>query len=194
MVVLRPAIVYGPADLTGLSPRIVVAAVYKKSGKTMKFLWGEGLRLNVVHVFDLCRALWIGATELKIGTAYNLADPVDLSQGKLNEWLGALFKVKTDFFGTLTSNIAKIGLASVADDANQEHIPIWQNICQEHKIQNTPLSPYIDKELLYNNSLCVDGSKIQKESSFKEYMSVSSNQIKQQIDFFVKQNLFPAVV
>jgi len=191
LVVLRPAIVYGPADLTGLSPRIVVAAAYKHSGKTMKFLWGEQLRLNVVHVFDVCRALWIAATELKPGTTYNLADPVDLSQGKLNEWLGTIFKVKTDFFGSVLSNIAKVALSSVADDANHEHVPQWQALCQEYKIQNTPLSPYIDKELLYNNSLCLDGEKIIKDSSFKGYISISQDQIKEQIDFFIKQNLFP---
>ena len=32
---------------------------------------------------------------------------------------------------------------------------------------NTPLTPYIDKELLYNNNLFVDGSKIVKESGGK---------------------------
>jgi len=193
LVVLRPAIVYGPADLTGLSPRIVVAAAYKHSGKTMKFLWGEQLRLNVVHVSDVCRALWIGATELKPGTKYNLADSVDLTQGQLNVWLGSLFKVKTDFFGSVLSNLAKIALASVADDANHEHVPQWQALCQEHKIQNTPLSPYIDKELLYNNSLCLEGGKIIKESSFKEYIPITPAQIRQQVDYFIDQKLFPVV-
>jgi len=101
------------------------------------------------------------------------------------------FKVKTDFFGSVLSNLAKVALSSVADDANHEHVPQWQALCQEFKIQNTPLSPYIDKELLYNNSLCLDGGKIIKESSFKEYISISQDQIRAQIDFFIKQNLFP---
>jgi hypothetical protein len=32
---------------------------------------------------------------------------------------------------------------------------------QAHGITNTPLTPYLDQELLYNNSLSVDGSKIE---------------------------------
>ena len=32
LVVLRPAIVYGPADVHGLSPRVIVAAVYRQLG------------------------------------------------------------------------------------------------------------------------------------------------------------------
>jgi hypothetical protein len=34
-------------------------------------------------------------------------------------------------------------------------------VLQAHGITNTPLTPYLDQELLYNNSLSVDGSKIE---------------------------------
>jgi len=196
LVVLRPAIVYGPADLTGLSPRIVVAAVYKKSGKVMKFLWGESLRLNTVHVDDVCAAMWSSAIEAKPGSTYNLADDVDLSQGVLTSWLGSLFQIKTDFFGKLVSNVVKLGLQSLASDANNEHIPIWDSICREHGIANTPLSPYIAAELLSNTSLCIDGTKITKElPSFKSYKHrVSEVEVKNQIDFFVAQGIFPKML
>ena len=61
-VILRPAIVYGMGDLTGLTPRISCAAVYKKLGEKMKFLWGKELKLSTVHVHDVCTAMWIAAT------------------------------------------------------------------------------------------------------------------------------------
>lgn len=195
LVILRPAIVYGPGDLVGLTPRIVCAAVYGKTKKTMKFLWGEELRLDVVHVDDLVRAMWIAANEAKPGSVYNVADAVDLTQGKLNGWLGSIFSIKTDFFGSITSNLAKMNLAGVAEEANNDHVPSWSTLCQEHKIANTPLSPYIDKELLSNNSLCVDGSKICKETSFKQYdKPVTDKLIKEQVQSFIDQKLFPAVL
>jgi len=196
LVVLRPAIVYGPGDLTGLSPRIVVAAVYKKSGKVMKFLWGESLRLNAVHVDDVCAAMWAAACEAKPGSVYNVADSADLNQGQLTSWLGNLFQIKTDFFGKILSNMAKIGLQSLASDANNEHIPIWNTICQENGILNTPLSPYIAAELLSNNSLSIDGSKIIKElPSFKAYRHrVSEAEVLSQIEFFVAQGIFPKLL
>ena len=39
LVVLRAASVYGPADVHGLSPRVLCAAVYKHLGEKMKFAW-----------------------------------------------------------------------------------------------------------------------------------------------------------
>jgi len=191
LVILRPAIVYGPADLTGLSPRITVAAVYQKLKKPMKFLWGKELKLNVVHVNDVVRAMWLAATEIKAGSVYNLADSADLDQGKLNTILGKMFGVEVDFFNSITSNLAKMNLGGVAEEANDTHVPGWQSICTDAKIANTPLSPFIDKELLYNNSLCIDGEKITKETSFKYEFAVNADLIREQIDFFVKQGLFP---
>lgn len=61
-VILRPSIVYGIGDLTGLTPRISCAAVYKKINEKMKFLWGKELKLSTVHVMDVCSAIWIAAT------------------------------------------------------------------------------------------------------------------------------------
>lgn len=40
-------------------PRIMVAAIYKKLGETMKLLWNQDLHLNTVHVDDVCRATWL---------------------------------------------------------------------------------------------------------------------------------------
>ena len=37
----------------------------------------------------------------------------------------------------------------------------WSEACTRDGINNTPLSPYLDQELLYNKHLRVDGSKIE---------------------------------
>jgi len=61
------------------APRMACAAVYQVNKKKMEFLWGEKLRINTVHVLDVCQAMWVAATELKPGTVYNLADESDMS-------------------------------------------------------------------------------------------------------------------
>lgn len=42
----------------------------------------------------------------------------------------------------------------------------WGELLNQNGISSTPLSPYLDKELLYNHSLCIDASKIERETGF----------------------------
>src|SRR5262249_4479017 len=72
LILLRPSIVYGPGDNSGLAPRIICGAVYKHLNEKMKFLWSEDLRINTVHVLDVCKAMWHCTTDkVKIGSVYN---------------------------------------------------------------------------------------------------------------------------
>jgi hypothetical protein len=48
---------------------------------------------------------------------------------------------------------------------------LWSGF-QEHGITNTPLTPYIDKELLQHNHLYADGSKIEATGFQYEYPTV----------------------
>lgn len=56
--ILRLPLVYGAGDRTGLTPRIMAAAIYKQLGETMKLLWNAELRINTAHINDVCRAIW----------------------------------------------------------------------------------------------------------------------------------------
>lgn len=56
--ILRPALVYGPGDKHAFTTRIVIASVYKHLNETMRLLWNADLKLNTVHVEDLCRSIW----------------------------------------------------------------------------------------------------------------------------------------
>jgi len=193
-VILRPGIVFGPGDLTGISPRLCVGAVYQKKNEKLKFMWEKTLRINSVHVDDLCRAIWTACTDLQAGSIYNVADDADLTQGSLCEMLEVLFGIKTGFVGNTMSSMAKLMLSTIAADANDDHVPTWTKLCAEHKVLNTPLSPYIDKELLYNNSLYVDGSKITRDSKFTYQNKTSLQTVKAQLESFIKQGVFPPVM
>lgn len=192
-VILRPSICYGIGDRTGLSPRITCAAVYQKTQKKLKFLWTKQLSMNVVHVRDVCEAIWVACTELEAGSIYNLSDPDDVTQGDLNDVMGELFGVETSFHGNAVSTMAKINLSAAADMANDMHVPEWTRMCQAAGIMNTPLTPYIDKELLYCNHLKLDGTKITKDSKFTYKEKFCKETVKEQIDAFVSQKIFPPV-
>jgi len=195
LVILRPAIVYGSGDMTGITPRIVCAAVYQDRKEKMKFLWDKSLKLNVVHIDDVCAAIWTALTKAKAGSVYNLADQSDLDQGTLNGLLGEVFDIKVDFLGSVLSNLAKMQLTAVAEEANDKHVPGWTKLCQKHKILNTPLSPYIDKELLSNNNLSVDGSKFIKELDFKySHPKLTKELVQAVVESFVAQGIFPPVL
>lgn len=195
LVVLRAALVYGPGDLTSLTPRIACAAVYQRLGDKMKFLWDKDLRLNTVHVADVARACWLAARGAPPGSVFNLADAGDLSQGRLNEHLAALFGIRTGFLGTIVSNLAKLHLSGVAETANEKHVPGWFDLCAEHKIDNTPISPFVDKELMRRNSLHVDGRRAAAEiPGFSYEHTVDEAEIRAQIEAAIAQGHFPPIL
>jgi len=51
-------------------------------------------------------------------------------------------------------------LESVTEDINDKHLQPWSELCKNSGVTNTPLTPYLDKELLKDNALSVDGSKV----------------------------------
>jgi len=191
-VILRPAIVYGPGDLTGLSPRIMCAVAYSVLKEKMSFLWTDSLPLNTVHVEDVCQAIWLSCTKAVSGAVYNLADSTNLTQGALSDMLGKMFGIDTGFVGTVLSNLAKVNLAGVASDANDKHVPAWARACEEAKINNTPLSPYIDQELLYKRPLYVDGTLVSKELAMAyKYPKCTIDLLTAQVKGFEEQGIFP---
>jgi len=193
LIVVRPAIVYGPGDINGLSPRIICGAVYKHLGEKMKFLWDEKLKINTVHVRDVAKALWIVSQKGQLGAIYNLADKGDTDQGTFNDILSKVFGIETGFLGMVYSNLAKVNFKAATEEVNDKHLKPWSDLCKAAGIVNTPLTPYLDQELLYNNSLAVDGSAIEAIGFTYDYPKIEEGLVREQIDYFVKQKLFPAL-
>jgi len=191
LVIVRPAIVYGPGDTTGISPRVITGAVYKNLNEKMKFLWTKDLKINTVHVTDLAAGIWLLAEKADKGTVWNLADKGDTDQGIVNEILETIFGIKSGFLGSTVSTLAKVNLKGVCETANDKHLKPWSDICKEAGIVNTPLTPYLDVELLSNNSLAVDGSKITTLGFEYRHPKINVELVREMIDYFTSQNLFP---
>mmetsp|Transcript_25248 Transcript_25248/g.35258 ORF Transcript_25248/g.35258 Transcript_25248/m.35258 type:complete len:367 (-) Transcript_25248:270-1370(-) len=193
VVILRPAIVYGKGDRMGLTPRMAVAPVYKKEEEVMKFLWVSGLKLNTVHVEDMCASIELACKKLNPGSTYNVADKGNSDQGLVNGLIGDIFEVKTGFMGWIASKAAAMMLDRVVNSVNERHVPAFTEICQEQKILNTPISPYLDKEVLKNKGLCIDGSAIEKEGLKLTHPKVTKELLEEQLKFMQDQGIFPKV-
>lgn len=196
-VILRPSIVYGKGDLTGITPRLVIGLVHKyKNGKDkLKYLFGPNLGLSTVHVNDVCAAIWAACKEIPSGSVYNLSDSTGegyTTQALMSAMLGETFGIQTGWYNQLMEMAAsKLAPKSIANEANEKYVPVWAKICQDRSL-NTPLSPYIDEELLKNTSLSIDGEAITKNSSFKYSVpQMTAQTVKDQIDTFVAQKLWP---
>jgi len=190
-VIVRPATVYGSSDRTGLMPRLICGAVYKKLDEPMKFLWNDKLALNTVHVDDVVRALWHLATKGKRGEIYNLADKADSTQGSIADLIGKMFGINTGFQGNLVSNLAKLNFSAVTEVANEKHMEPWTAMCNESGITNTPLNPYLDKELLYNNALAVNGSKIEQTGFQYNHPEPTLELLRAMVQEYIDLGLFP---
>jgi len=193
LVILRPACVYGPGDVAGLAPRIICGAVYKHLNEKMKFLWSEDLLINTVHAQDVCKALWHCTTPaVKIGTTFNLADKNETNQEKINKHLEAVYGIKTGFLGSIASKVAtSLSMKALTEEVNDKHLKPWSDLCKQSNIHNSPLTPYLDPELLYNNPLSVDGSAIEATGFKYDYPELTTEHFKQMIAYFKDQKLFP---
>jgi len=193
LIIVRPALVYGNGDYTGLTPRLIIAAVYKAENQKMEFLWDKDLKLNTVHVQDVVAALWFLSQSGKHGSVYNLADQSDSSQGSVCGLLEGLFGIKTGFLGTMASKMAtSVAMKTVAEAANDKHLKPWSDLCKKHNITTTPLNPYLDEELLYDNPLAVDGNAITALGFKYKHPQITADLLKQNVDYHIKNNAFPA--
>jgi len=194
VIIVRPAVCYGPGDVMGLMPRIIVAAVYKELGEKMQMLWTKDMRLNTVHVTDVATALWHLCLNGQPGEIYNLADKNDTTQRKVNILLEAIFGIETKFAGSIKSNLAKLNLAAVTEDVNDKHLKPWSDLCSAAGIDNTPLTPYLDQELLYNNWVSVNGEKIESTGFEYQFPELTEDLLREQIDYYTSQGIFPESV
>ncbi|KAG0239229.1 hypothetical protein BGW41_007845 [Actinomortierella wolfii] len=197
LVILRPAIVYGLGAIAGLTPRLICGRVYKKLGETMKFLWTGELRINTVHAEDVARAIyhtanWYISSGQTGAVIFNLADENDTNQESVNIHIRSIFGIDTGFQGTATSTLARLHMKDATEDINDKHLPPWSELLKEHNITSSPLTPYLDQELLYDNAVSIDGTKITVTTGFKyEHPKLEEKSLRAIIEDFQQMGIWP---
>eukprot|EP01130_Rhizamoeba_saxonica_P001606 TRINITY_DN11491_c0_g1_i1.p1 TRINITY_DN11491_c0_g1~~TRINITY_DN11491_c0_g1_i1.p1 ORF type:complete len:368 (-),score=101.47 TRINITY_DN11491_c0_g1_i1:50-1153(-) len=197
-IIVRPCLVYGPGDTTGLTPKLVIGSIYKANGNKMELLWGKKLKTNTVHVRDVVKALAHLAspdTTVENGTIYNLADTADSDQGSINDLLSTLYGIKTGFLGETKSRMAaSVSMKMVTDMANDKHLKPWSDLCNEHGIYETRLTPYLDEELLYNKNFAVNGEAITSTGFSYDHPEPTIELLREVLEYFIAQGQFPAAI
>ncbi|XP_029644572.1 dTDP-glucose 4,6-dehydratase isoform X3 [Octopus sinensis] len=191
VVIVRPAIVYGPGDRQGLTPRLIIGAIYKYMRETMKMLWTKELKMNTVHVEDMCRALWFLCNHGKTGEIYHIVDKGDTTQGKISELISTIFNIEHEFVGSTMSSLAKLNMNSIVEEINDKHMEPWADACQRDNVTNTPLNPFIDQELLYNKHLHLSGSKLESLGFSCQKPELTIDYMKEVLEDYLHTRLFP---
>ena len=84
-----------------------------------------------------------------------------------------VFGIETGFHGTLISAFARLNMDHVVDEVNDETLDPWAELQNAAGIsQSTPLSPFMEKELLKDTDLSMDGSAFEKDTGFKSVYTV----------------------
>lgn len=93
-------------------------------------------------------------------------DPI--AQKTMADLMHETFKIETGFHGTLINTFARMNLDHVVDEVNDETLDPWADLQSQAGISSTtPLTPFMEKELLRDTDLSLDGSLFEQETGFK---------------------------
>ncbi|KAG6241952.1 hypothetical protein E4U25_005128 [Claviceps purpurea] len=200
LIIVRLPHVYGPYASQWVATALCMARVYKHLESEMKWLWTKDLRTNTVHIHDAARALWDIAAWYDAGKAnwsdadmgqvptFNVVDKGETNQGKMADIIGDIFGIETGFQGQLISTFARLNLDSVVDDVNDEILGPWAELLAEAGITRPgPLTPFMEKELLKDTDLSMDGSRLEKVLNFEFTKPVLTKELVEEVIESYKQ-------
>ncbi|KAK6087307.1 NAD dependent epimerase/dehydratase [Seiridium cupressi] len=180
LVIVRLSHVYGPYASQWVATALCMARVYQHLEDEMKWLWTKDLRTNTAHIDDVTRALWDIVKWYDAGKAnwdpkemgtvptFNVVDEGVTTQGTIADLIGQIFNIQTGFQGTLISSFARLNMDSVVDDVNDEVLGPWADLQTDAGITRTgPLTPFMEKELLKDTDLSMDGARLKKVVGFQ---------------------------
>ena len=86
----------------------------------------------------------------------------------MSRLMAETFSISTGFHGTIISAFARLNMDHVVDEVNDETLDPWADLQTKAGIsQSTPLSPFMEKELLKDSDLSLDGSAFERTTGFQ---------------------------
>lgn len=67
----------------------------------------------------------------------------------------------------------------------------WSDLCKERGIFDTPLTPYLDEELLYNAGLSINGTAITGTGFEYTIPAPSVDNLREVVEGFIAKGIFP---
>lgn len=171
----------------------------------MKWLWTRDLRTNTAHIDDVTRALWSVVEWYDAGKAkwdnetmgdvptFNVVDKGATTQGTIADIIGQVFGIKTGFQGQLLSNLARLSMDNIVDDVNDDTLGPWADLLTDAGIVRPgPLSPFLEKELLKDTDLSMDGARLEEVLGF-EYKNplITKELVEEVIESYKRMKWWP---
>ncbi|KAF2164079.1 hypothetical protein M409DRAFT_25427 [Zasmidium cellare ATCC 36951] len=208
LVVLRFPNVYGPYGGRWLGTQLCLARVYqsREPKETMKWLWSGDLRTNTLHVEDAARACWLAAewrsTHNTIPNVpsndsrlvFNVVDKGNTTQSTMAGIIKDLFGIETGFQNALVNTFARLNLEHVVDDVNDDTLDDWADLQEAAGIKGKggPLSPFMEKEILRDADLCIDGGRFEGVVGFRpQHERITRDEVQRVIDSYKTMNWWP---
>lgn len=205
LVIVRLPHVYGPYASQWAATALCMARVYQHLEGEMKWLWTKDLHTNTAHIHDVVRALWDIASWFDAGKAnwnseemgpvatFNVVDKGATTQGIMADIIGEIFKIETGFQGQLISTFARMNLDSVVDDVNDEILGPWADLLTDAGITRPgPLTPFMEKELLKDTDLSMEGSRLETLLGFKYERPVITRELVEEVmESYKRMNWWP---
>ncbi|PBP27374.1 putative NAD dependent epimerase/dehydratase [Diplocarpon rosae] len=206
LIIVRLAHVYGDYASQFIATALSLARVYQHLESGMKWLWTKDLRVNTVHIDDVTRGLWAiaewYAVQKQVGwdanvmgkiPTFNMVDDGQTSQGIISKIIGELFGIETGFHGQIISTFARLNMDSVVEDVNDEVLGPWADLLEKAGITRPgPLTPFMEKELLKDTDLSVDGSRLKQVVGFTyEKPKITRELVQNVIDSYERIGWWP---
>ena len=128
-------------------------------------------------------------------SVYNLADKGSTDQGRLGAALSAAMGVEVGFISWAKSLAIRVaGLDRVAAAANENHLGSWVKLLKTHRIDATPLSPYLHPVLLSDSHLCISGAAIEGLGFKYATPELTAEALRESVALAIAQGIFPPVI
>lgn len=175
-VTLRMAVPYGKYDTTFFGKFSTVARIFKERRETLRLLGSPDRKLNTVWVYDVARAL-IHAAEwrskqgpLKAGdpVVFNIVDHNKSTKQTISNGLSRCFDMTVDFFfvSNLVAKTINFDPKQALAEINHMTLMNWSEMVSKSPISHTPLTPYLEEELLGDTVINIDGSLFEELTGF----------------------------
>ena len=104
-----------------------------------------------------------------------------------------MFSIPTGFQGQFISTFARLNLDHVVDDVNDEILGPWADLLMAANITRPgPLSPFVEKELLKDMDLSLDGSRFERVAAMRyERERITKQEVEKMIESYRRMNWWP---
>lgn len=108
---------------------------------------------------------------------FNLVDDTDLTQGKLLKMAGETFGIETGFTNAFVNAWARLNLASVVNEINEKHSEAIVEIMEKSGLPPSPLSGWLDLEMVANRSVAFDNAKIKSIIGWQPHVRIDKEHL-----------------